>query len=192
MKNLESVRVDYALSLKMEYEKFILQQKEILTQLPKLYYISNGKMGWLGGVDLWIRKNIIPINMDETFISLKDFKIYNLMQGEIVKPRIESIFSINPQALEFEKEFKRYKNKAYSDVNSEVSQTLELRDWLKKGLMVGIDLKLEDALAHYSGIVDKYVYNVCEDEREFNRVKEGVIKSLAKESLNFNKSPSYF
>lgn len=192
MINLESIRADHALSLKIEYERFISQQKDILIQLPRLYYISNGKGGWLGGVDFWITKNIIPINMDETFISLEDFKIYSVMMGEISKPRIESIFLINPQALDFEKEFKRYKNKAYNDINSTTSQTLELKNWLEKGLMIGLDLDFKDVLAHYNGIVEKYVYEVCRNEKEFLKLKESVIKSLAKECLNLDKAPSYF
>ena len=192
MEKLYRVREECARKLLNEYEEYLYNQKDLISQLPKLYYVSNGKGGWLGGVDSFISKKLIPINIDRwSFVSLDDLKIYRYTVNSIIRPTIEDVFSIRPEDLDFNERFERLYKSVYEKENDEVSQTFKLEEWVTKAIKIDLDVTFEDALLHYKGISEKYVLSKCKDEYEFENFKSRLIVLEAKKSLNLNKTPSY-
>lgn len=195
MKNLYNLREECSNKLLKEYDKFLYNQRETLVKIPKLYYISNGKGGWLGGVDSFIKKNILPIKYDTNgvVVSLKNFKIYHISySGDLKRPMPSHVFSIDPKDLYFDALLERLENQVYNEENSEVSQTLPLKEWLEKALNIGLDITFEDTLLHYKGVTRKYITPYCKDEYQFEKFKNKLIVGMAKKSLNSSKTPSYF
>lgn len=182
---LIDIRSSYAATLKEEYEKYLSQKINKLKNLPKLMYIANGKNGWSGPVDTYVRFNAIPVvSGDKILFCLDDCKLYAMFYGplKLVEPTQEMIFNINPNFI-LDINIERTCDNAYNKKNNESSQVLPLEEWTIKGIKIGLDITYEDALNHYKGIEDKYVYRHCKNHLEFEALKQGLINSLAKQYL---------
>lgn len=165
--------------------EYVDENKADIERLPKLYFLANGKTGWLDSWSLYCSEHCACI-VDNYYIDCRTFEItYGCASYKSKIKSDEDKFRfmrkvINEGALDFKEEI----GKLVEQFNQPVEKIIgmvALRDWFKDSISYGFDISYEEYRTYFKGRINEG-YDIT--RQKYNEIVKSMRVEIAKKTLS--------
>lgn len=165
--------------------EYIDKNKEYIRKLPKLYFLANGKSGWLDSWSDYCHNHCTNI-IDNYYIDCDSLKIcYGLPRNEHYinnsKDKIELMKKIlNNEVIDFKKEVEKLEIKSNEPIH-EIIGMITIRDWFEDSISYGFDISYKEYCTYFKGRINEG-YNISENK--YDEIVNSMSAEIAKKKLS--------